>query len=159
MIYVDDSGWGSLIGGVAIGIYDSDMKKMLARIIPVKYFQGSLFIKGIYRKRAIVEFLRMYSEVSDSEHFYVCRGTILDGIYRMLISNNYDTERIEIGDPLQGFLEERFAKHLKRFGVPQKSKGAHCLSFNEQLEWVREDPSREKHVKTGWKSWQTKYKT
>lgn len=158
MIFIDDSGWGSLLGGVMIGVYDSDSKKFQSRLIPISFFQGKKFKSGLYRLKAMKLFQEMLSKCSDTEYFYVCRGTILDGIYEMLVdSYNEKVERIEIPDPLQGMLESKFASYLHRLGVPRKSDGAHCLSFDDQLKWVREDITRTKYVKTGWGSWQRKY--
>jgi len=160
MIYVDDSGWGSLLGGVMIGVYDSGSKKFQSRLIPIRYFQGKSFKNGKYRNKALDLFMEMLNASgSDTEYFYICRGTVLDYIYEMLIAN-YDYKkigRIEIGDPLQKMLESKFASYLNKLGVPRKSDGAHCLSFDDQLKWVYSDAKRIKHVKTGWNSWQTKY--
>ena len=159
MIYVDDSGWGSLLGGVMIGVYDSDTKKFYSRLIPIRYFQSSLFKSGKYRNVAAKLFMGMWNQCGDTEKFIICRGTVLDFIYNMLAENygNRKVQRLEIDDPLQTLLELSFAKSLKRYGVPQKSSGAHCLSFDDQLKWIREDPKRVKYVKTGWNSWKNKY--
>lgn len=158
MIWIDDSGWGSLIGGVMIGVYDTDSKKFQSRLIPVKYFQSKLFKSGKYRYHAMSAVGSMLSKCTDSEYFYVCRGTVLDGVYNMLSDNYGDkVERLEIKDPLQSMLEERFASYLHKLGVPRNSSGAHCLSFDDQLKWIREDIERVKYVKTGWTSWKLKY--
>ena len=160
MIEIDDSGWGSLLGGVMIGVYDNDNRKFYHGLIPVKYFQGTLFSKGTYRNKAVSIFTKILDHISLIDSITVCRGTCLDGIWEYVkngVPGVRMIDRKEIGDPLQCLLEIAFAKSLKRIGVPQRTDGAHCLSFDDQLKWVYEDPSRVKYVKTGWSSWKKKY--
>lgn len=159
MILCDDSGWGSLLGGVMIGVYDTTIKKFYSKIIPIKYFQGGTFAKGLYRTQAVNIFTELLSKCNDRDYFTICRGTVLDSIYEM-VADTYGESHVtreEIGEPLQSLLEASFAKHLKRCGVPQRTDGAHCLSFDNQLKWIYEDRERVKYVKTGWKSWKLKY--
>lgn len=159
MLQIDDSGWGSLIGGTLIGMYNTNNAKFISRLIPIKYFQGSLFSSGKYRNKACSIVQDNIHKLGEVDHIIVCRGTCLDTIYEYLLSTNeYNVvERKEIKDPLQSLLEDQFAKHLKKCGVPQRTDGAHCLSFDDQLKWVYEDLKRVKYIKTGWHSWKTKY--
>ena len=160
MIYVDDSGWGSLLGGVMIGIYDGYSFKFHKGLIPIKYFQGSTFRTGAYRHIALNIFRNALTKIKDKTWVTVCRGTCLDEIWNFVKTSTAGVQiidRQEIKDPLQSMLENSFAKSLQRYGVPQKTDGAHCLSFDDQLKWIREDPKRVKYVKTGWRSWKNKY--
>jgi hypothetical protein len=156
MIQIDDSGWGSLLGGVMIGMYNTDGRVFKCKLIPVAYFQGRKFKTGAYRDYAVKIFREMLMKIGPCGKMQICRGTVLDGIYNTNGNWKY-MERVEIGDPLQSLLEEKFAKSLEKIGVPRKSNGAHCLSFDEQLAWIKERPSRVKYVKTGWNSWSAKY--
>lgn len=159
MIQVDDSGWGSLLGGVMIGVHNTNTGVMKSKLIPVSHFQLKKFSKALYRDYATMLFLQMWLVIGDSNHFQICRGTVLDGIYNIMKHDRKKRflERVEIGDPFQSWLENRFAQTLKRVGVPRISDGAHCLSFDGQLDWVKEDPKRVRYVKTGWPSWKQKY--
>ena len=158
MIYCDDSGWGSLLGGVMIGLYNTDNNKFKCRLIPISYFQGKKFANGLYRQYAKSIFLNMYGSIGESPNFCICKGTILDAIYELVKSDKcIHVKRAEIKDPLQSWLENKFAQSLARIGVPRNSSGAHCLSFDDQLEWIKENPKRIKYVKTGWTKWKTKY--
>ena len=166
MIQIDDSGWGSLLGGVYIGIYNTDTNKMYARLIPVSYFQGVKFEKQKYLTKAL-QIARagisvLTGDNSDSGiHIQVCRGHILSHIRTWVQENAQHfskTEFVEIKDPLQTALEKKFSKLLETYGVPEgDAKGAHRISFDAMLKWIKEDPKRIKHVKTGWKSWGDKY--
>lgn len=159
MIQIDDSGWGSLLGGVMIGMYNTETKKFIAKLIPIKYFQGELFKKQKYKDEAIKIFLTSYVKLGDVDDIQICRGYVLDGLYKFLTGPGWTLKisRKEIVDPLQSLLEAKFAKHLIKCGVPKGSGGAHCLSFDDQLNWIKEDPKRIKYVKTGWNSWREKY--
>jgi hypothetical protein len=158
-IQIDDSGWGCLLGGVMIGMYNTANKRFKAKLIPISYFKGNKFKNGSYRSKAVALFLSEWPKLGNTESFQICRGTILDGIADFLTSHGWlrKVERLEIQDPLQNMLEHEFAKHLMKCGVPEGSGGAHCLSFDDQVKWVLEDAKRVKYVKTGWNSWQNKY--
>ena len=161
MLFVDDSGWGSLLGGVMIGVYDDNTRKFKAKLIPPTYFQGKKWTEALYRDKATELFLEMWIMMGSQRQLNICRGTVLDGIDRYLQYKGIGRahlKRVEIKDPLQGLLEEKFAESLMKLGVPRLSSGAHCLSFNDQLAWLKEDPKRIKYAKTGWPSWEAKYK-
>lgn len=154
-LFCDDGGWGSLLGGVAIGLYNDGNKKFLSKIIPVKYFQGKTFKKQQYLEKALDLFVDMEARIGPYSRITVCRGYILDHIWEFLqeFASADKLIRAEIKDPLQGRLELAFAAHLKKNGVPCHSGGAHGMSFEDQLAWVKADKKRIKFVKTGWPSW------
>jgi hypothetical protein len=169
MIQIDDSGWGCLLGGVMIGVYDTNSKKFKAKLIPTKFFQKT-FKGGAYRDEALKAALLAISSMGfrpsgkylKGQSIMICRGTCLDGIYDYFDSK-FNTlcleelKREEILNPLQSMLEEEFAQSLIKIGVPRKTTGAHCLTFDDQVKWAKEDKANIKHVKTGWTSWQNKY--
>lgn len=154
-VWCDDSGWGSLLGGVAIGLYNDENRKFLYQILPVKLFQGKEFVKQTYLDEALDSFTTMESRIGLHKKIVICRGFILDHIWEFLQEHAVGKRliRAEIDDPLQSLLEGAFAKSLNDIGVISKSIGAHCLSFEDQLKWVKEDKKRIKYVKTGWPSW------
>ena len=166
MIQIDDSGWGSLLGGVIIGVCDTDTNRLYSRLIPISFFQGGKFENQEYIAYALkiakagLQLLTSYPDDSGI-HIQICRGYLLSEIRSWAERNRLHytkIEHVDIKDPLQSLLEARFSKHLERIGVPAgKGKGAHRISFDEMLKWVKEDPKRIKYVKTGWKSWKQKY--
>ena len=126
----------------------------------MSYFQGSKWKSALYRDKAKDLFVDMWKSMGEQRFLRVCRGTVLDDIYLYLINKGIpldQVQRIEITDPFQSMLEEKFAQSLMKIGVPRKTTGAHCLSFEDALEWVKENPKRVKYVKTGWNSWKVKY--
>jgi hypothetical protein len=165
MIQIDDSGWGSLLGGVYIGVYNTENNKMYARLIPVSYFQGDKFKRQLYlaqaREIALQGMSAVASKESKQETIQICRGYLLLKIRKKLEEFSKwfgKIEHADIKDPLQSALEEKFSKSLARYGVPDgKAGGAHRISFDAMLDWIKEDPKRVKYVKTGWDSWKKKY--
>jgi hypothetical protein len=154
-IYVDDSGWGSLIGGVAIGLYNDENRRFLYHILPPKLFQGRAWITHKYLDEALDSFVEMVERIGEHKKIVVCRGFMLDHIWEFLqeFSLSKRLSREEIKDPLQSLLEMAFARHLENLGVPNNSGGAHCLSYDDQVKWVKKDKKRIKFIKTGWPSW------
>ena len=166
MIQVDDSGWGSLLGGVYIAVYDTVEEKMHTGLIPVSFFQGENFETGKYLDKALsiasagIQKFTGYP-TDNGIDIQICRGYALSKVRDWAERNSSHISKIEyteIGDPFQSLLETKLSKHLEKIGVPEgKGKGAHRISFDAMLDWVKEDFRRVKYVKTGWKSWQNKY--
>lgn len=159
ILSVDDSGWGCLLGGVMIGMYNSGTNKFLARLIPIKYFQGDMFQKKRYKVRTQRIFWNNWNKLGPVDQIQICRGPIFNGLR---IELQYHLVGVpvmfsEVVDPLQGWLEEKFAKHLVKLGVPRLTNGAHCLTFEDQVKWATESKERTKYVKTGWDSWKHNY--
>ena len=167
MIQIDDSGWGSLLGGVMVGVYNTETEKLYSKLIPISFFQRRNFDKQKYLIKALsiaqsgIQMLTNNNDDSGS-HIQVCRGYLLSKIRAWCEEERSKFSKIEyvdIKDPFQSLLESRFSAHLGRLGVPEgKSKGAHRISFDEMLNWIKKDPKRVKYTKTGWKSWNQKYK-
>jgi hypothetical protein len=165
-IQLDDSGWGSLLGGVLIGGYNTGTKKFFHTLLEPVYFQAPYFKRQDYKERAVWLMLENIHKIGPASKIEICRGYALDGIYhfykdmvsKVLKDTPHEIVRVEIGDPLQSYLEEKFAQHLHKFGVPQATGGAHCLSFDNQLQWIKDNPKKLKYVKTGWNSWNNKYR-
>jgi len=158
MIYIDESGWGSLVGGVAVGLYNSQTGELFSEIIPVKYFQGKEFKNKTYLTKALEIVIDGMEEILMDNKITICRGYLLTKVRDYFMRyKDFKWQTAEIGEPLQGYLETVFADHLKKIGIKAKSEGAHCLSFDDQLKWVRARKSRVKYVKTGWGSWKKKY--
>lgn len=168
MIQIDESGWGSLIGGVAIGVYNTRNKKFFSGIIPVEYFQIDKFSMGWYRLIAVSIIAtgidKVGTKLGKGEIVQICRGPCLITAKDFLLCLKdkkaiKEVQLATIKDPLQAKLEEKFSASLAKLGVPNKSGKAHRLSFDDMLAWVKRSPKKRiQYVKTGWESWQKKYK-
>jgi hypothetical protein len=159
-ILIDDAGWGDLILGVVIGALKLPDRKYLERRIPVSSFQPPNFETKRYLDDAmkiaqeIVEVMRPDSET----RFKVCSGYVLSSIRRHLQDRGFNVEEVEITGELQKMVERSYVRWCIEVGVPAERMEDE-RRFSTLLEWVAERPeTREKLVKTGWKSWRQKWR-
>jgi len=159
-ILIDDSGWGDLILGVVIGALKLPDHKYFERRIPVSSFQPPHFKNKRYLDDAIkiakeiVEVMRPDKETL----FKVCSGYVLSSIRKYLRNKGFHVEEVDISGELQERVENGYIEWCKEVGVPSEKLESerHFWMF---LNWVAEKPKiREKIVKTGWKSWQEKWR-
>lgn len=159
-ILIDDAGWGDLILGVVIGALKLPDRKYMERRIPVSSFQPPNFKKKHYLDEAveIAEEIAKVMNANKETCFRVCSGYILSSIRRHLRSLGFRVEIVEITGELQDRVEHGYVKWCIEVGVPAKNL-QDKRRFWKFLEWIGEKPKiREKLVKTGWKSWNTKWR-
>jgi hypothetical protein len=90
--------------------------------------------------------------------FQVCSGYVLSGIRRHLRDRGFKVEEVEVTGELQEKVERSYIRWCEEMGVPAE-RLIDKRRFWTFLEWVAERPwLREKLVKTGWKSWKTKWR-
>jgi hypothetical protein len=159
-IEIDDSGWGDLILGVVIGAHKLPDHKYMDRRIPVSSFQPPKFEKKQYLDDAVKiadEILKVMHPDMETR-FKVCSGFILSGIREHLAERGFHVEKVEITGELQELVERSYIQWCKDVGVPVESLRPRTR-FWTFLNWVKESPiEREKLVKTGWKSWNQKWR-
>jgi hypothetical protein len=159
-IVIDDAGWGDLILGVVIGALLLPDHKYMERRIPVSSFQPPHFQNKKYLDDAVQivqEFLEVMVQ-NKPVRFKICSGYILSGVRRYLRGRGFPVEEVEIAGELQELVEEGFSKWCEEIGVSREIQGKK-RSFWTFLEWVAQNPqNRERIVKTGWKSWQQKWR-
>jgi len=162
-IVIDDSGWGDIILGVVIGALEFPAHRYMERRIPVAYFQPPLFERKEYLARTEV-IVREIIEVMKADRatlFQVCSGYVLSAARRFLREEGYPVEEVEVTGELQERVERSFLKWCMEVGVPQDvlSPESGKNRFWALLKWVGDNPkAREGLVKTGWKSWQRKWR-
>lgn len=159
-IEIDDSGWGDLILGVVIGAHKLPDHKFMDRRIPVSCFQTPNFENKQYLDYAV----KIADEIIDimqpdrQTRFKVCSGYILSSIRKHLTEKGFLVEKVEVTGELQELVERSYIKWCKEVGVPAESLQPK-KRFWTFLNWVKENPAeRKKLVKTGWKSWNQKWR-
>jgi hypothetical protein len=160
VILIDGAGWGDLILGVVIGALNPPDPRYMERRIPVSSFQPPNFENQQYLDDTvkiadeIVEVMRPDMETT----FQVCSGYVLSSIRRHLRDRGFKVEEVEVTGELQEKVERSYIRWCKEIGVPAE-RLEDKRRFWTFLEWVAERPwLREKLVKTGWKSWKTKWR-
>ena len=162
-VLIDDSGWGDPILGVVIGVLDLPAGRYFERKILPVFFQPPRFERQDYLDRAveIVEEAIEVMKIGKEAKFRVCQGYILLKVRQYLRSQDYKVEDTVITGDLQKRIEKSFLKWCEEVGVPK-----HLLKeesgkprFWVLMNWVKENPKvRENLVKTGWKSWNERWK-
>ncbi len=160
VILIDDAGWGDLILGVVIGAIKPPDLRYMERRIPVSSFQPPNF----ENKQYLDDTVKIVDEIVDvmqpdmETNFKVCSGYVLSSIRRHLRRRGFKVEEVEVIGELQEKVERSYIRWCKEMGVP-----AEILEDKRRfwtfLKWVAERPwLREQLVKTGWKSWKTKWR-
>lgn len=164
MIQLDDSGWGSLVGGVIIGACRAESPKTqhAFREVPVAYFQGDAFRKKLYLGIAADLALELLEElaVDRDERIEVCTGYVLDAVRMKLLAERYQVIPARIGEPLQTLIEQELLDRVLAIGVVtdlETLTTKQGLYFWQCVNWLkggdmkaRALAQREKHCKTGW---------
>jgi hypothetical protein len=159
-IFIDDAGWGDLILGVVIGALKIPNHKYMVRKIPVSYFQSPKFENKEYLDYSI-KIAKEIIEVMQPDQetcFNVCSGYVLSSIREFLKKRGFVVKKVEITGELQEKVERSYKRWCREVGVPEE-KLFGKKRFWTFLEWIRQNPkTRETLVKTGWKSWNTKWR-
>jgi hypothetical protein len=159
-IVVDDAGWSDLLLGVVIGAIKPPDPRYLERRIAVSSFQPPNFKNKKYLDDAvkIAEEIIMVMQPDEETHFEVGSGYVLSSVRRYLQNRGFKVEKVGSTGELQDMVQRGYVRWCVEAGVPAellKTK----KRFWTMLEWVADRPRlRESLVKTGWASWQRKWR-
>jgi len=160
VILIDDAGWGDLILGVVVGALKLPDHRYMERRIPVTAFQSPNFERKLYLNEAvrIAEEIVQVMKPDKKTYFKVCSGYVLSRIRAYLKQRGFHVETTKIEGELQERVEKSYIDWCIEVGVPPE-KLKDKRRFYPLLEWVAERIElRERLVKTGWKSWQEKWR-
>ena len=159
-ILVESAGWSDLLLGVVVGSLKPPDPMLMERRIPTSSFQPPHFAE----KRYLEDGARIADEVvevmqpADGACFRVCSEYVLSGLRERLIDLGYNVLKAETDSHLKSLVNRGYVRWCVECGVPLdvlKEK----RRFWSMLEWVAEMPHlREGIVKTGWASWQKKWR-
>ncbi|MEM2905520.1 MAG: hypothetical protein QW057_07015 [Candidatus Bathyarchaeia archaeon] len=160
-IEIDDAGWGDLVGGCFIVVRRVETGQYYAGEVPVRLFQEPAFKEKQYLEEAwriVSEGLKAMS-VSLTEPIRVCTGYVLSQVRRNLAEEGYTVIPTRIVGETQDLAERLYVDSLRQLGIAELNVNAGGGRFRPLLEWVQKDiDGRERYVKTGWKSWRTKWR-
>ncbi len=123
-VQIDDAGYGSLLGGVVIGIYRKETGEFTHGVVPVKLFQEKDYDNDAY----LVDVCRVVEECLQRLHFHhepveLCTGNIFNDLRSWLTERGYHWQGVKITGPLQNLVEEAYGDYLNNLGVPQSLTG------------------------------------
>jgi hypothetical protein len=164
-IEVDDAGWGDLVGGVIVGGYNPLNEEFRWTEVSVEHFQGEAFSRKDYLVKARRAVNKILGDLGADKRFHMvalCTGYVFNHATRWLRQNRWRVVRRRIEGQCQELVEERFRTELVKIGVPPGmivNVPSGTNRFMQLFQWVKKDPEeRERFVKTGWSSWQSKWR-
>ncbi len=159
-ILIDASGWSDLLLGVVVCALKPPDRMVMERRIPTSSFQPPNFKNKKYLEDAV----KIANEIvavmqPDSETcFKVCSEYVLSSVIEHLQSQGFKVEKIESTGDLKQIVENGYIRWCVEKGVPEE-KLQDSRRFWTFIEWVAEKPHlRESLVKTGWASWENKWR-
>jgi len=162
-IQIDDAGTGDLLGGAFIGFFVKETNQYIFKEISLSYFQQNNFnIKFIEDLVAelIEKSLKELDFNPDCDRIEICTGNVFKKAIEMMKNNKYHFVCTKIENPLQNLVEQTYLDYLKSIGFNKEiSLIAGRDRYFQLFNWVVEDfPNREKFVKTGFPSWNLKWR-
>lgn len=163
-IEIDDSGTGDIVGDAFIGFHVVETGDIIFRRIPVELYND----KNHRERKHFSHIREMVEDGLDALNFnkeidtiQICRGSCFD-----LTRKWFDEEGIKHGPAivegkLQEAVENRFISNLRKIGIksPKLTTEAGFERYFVLFNWVtRRFPEREKYVKTGFPSWNKKWR-
>ena len=160
MILIDASGWGDLLLGVVVGALKPPQRMVMERRIPTSSFQPPNF----KNKKYLADAVKIADEIvtvmaPDSETcFNVCSEYVLSTVIDHLERKGFKVKKVESTGELKQMVEDGYVRWCVEKGVP-KQLLEDKKRFWPFLEWVAQNPHlRESLVKTGWASWEQKWR-
>ena len=159
-IVIDEAGWSDLLLGVVIGAIKPPDPRYMERRIPTLSFQPPNFDKKKYLDDAVKigEEIIEVMQPDEETHFKISSAYVLSSLRRYLQNRGFRVEKVNITGELKQMAERGYARWCVEVGVPNELL-ENKKRFWALLSWVAERPHlRENLVKTGWASWQRKWR-
>jgi hypothetical protein len=155
-LQIDDAGVGDLLDGVVVGAYRSETGEFSYDVVNVEFFQPPMFGRKAYLEEASKVVMQIIDKMrlAENERMLICSSYIFEKAVRDL-EENYGKERVTVtkitGDA-QRFVETAYLDEVRNLGYEPltEREEKRARSFFHMLRWLKKDPSRFKHAKTGW---------
>ena len=159
-ILIDAAGWSSLLLGVVIGALEPPDPMLMERRIPTTSFQSPNFQKKKYFEDSlkIAEEIVRVMQPDNSTCFKISSEYVLSALRIHLSDQGFNVKKVDNPGELRNMVERAYLRWCIEVGVPEEIL-RDKKRFWSFLQWVRENPHlREGLVKTGWASWQRKWR-
>jgi hypothetical protein len=159
-ILIDAAGWSDLLLGVVMGALKPPDPMLMERRISTSSFQPPNFKNKKYLDDAvkIADEIIEVMQPDAGTCFKVCSEYVLSSVRRHLQNRGFKVQTVQVTGELKGMVERAYIRWCVEVGAPEelfKDK----RRFWTLLEWVAELPRlRESLVKTGWASWERKWR-
>ncbi len=155
-LQIDDAGVGDLLHGVVIGAYRPTTGEFTYEIVDVEFFQQPKFGRKAYLEETSRIVMKIIDKVklAENEPVLICSSYIFEKAVREL-EEKYGKERVtvtKITGEAQRFVETAYLDEVRNLGyepLPEREE-KRARNFFDMLRWLKKDPRRFKHAKTGW---------
>ncbi len=159
-ILIDAAGWSDLLLGVVIGAIKPPNPRLMERRIPIASFQPPHFANKKYLNDAIkiVDEIIVVMQPDEKTCFKVSSEYVLSGVIKHLQQNGFNVQKVQAINDLKAMVDRGYVRWCIEAGVPEELL-LDKKRFWAFLNWVAEKPHlRESVVKTGWASWQNRWR-
>ena len=159
-ILIDAVGWGDLLLGAVIGALKPPNPMLMERRIPTSAFQPPNFKNKKYLDDSvkIADEIALVMQPDKDTCFKICSEYILSDVHKHLTNRGFNVQKVESTGELRAMVDRGYVRWCVEVGVPEE-KLVGKRRFWTLLEWVAENPHlRESLVKTGWASWERKWR-
>ncbi|TLN06677.1 hypothetical protein FDZ71_10965, partial [bacterium] len=155
-LQIDDAGVGDLLHGVVVGAYRPATGEFTYEMVDVEFFQQPKFGRKAYLEEASKIMMKIVDKMklAEDESILICSSYLFEKAVRDL-REKYGKERVTVmkitGDA-QRFVETAYLDEVRNLGYEPLSEREEkrARSFFHMLRWLKKDPRRLKHAKTGW---------
>jgi hypothetical protein len=159
-IIIDAAGWSDLLLGVVVGALKPPHPMLMERRIPTASFQPPNFQNKKYLDDAvkIADEIVAVMQPDAGTCFNVCSEYVLSSVRKHLENRGFRVQTVKATGEVKGMVERAYVRWCVEVGVPEELL-RDKRRFWTLLEWVAEMPHlREGLVKTGWASWERKWR-
>jgi hypothetical protein len=160
LILIDASGWNDLLLGVVVGALKPPDPMVMTRRISVSSFQPPNFKNKKYLDDAvkIADKIAKVMQADTETCFKICSEYVLSSVIGHLQNQGFKVQKVESTGELKQMVERAYVEWCIRKGVPREML-QDKRRFWAFIDWVAEKPNlRERLVKTGWASWERKWR-
>lgn len=160
MILIDSAGWSELLLGVVIGALKPPHPMLMERRISTTSFQPPNFRSKKYLEDSVKIADEIISVMQPTEEtcFNVSSEYVLSSLAEHIEKHGFKVNRVESTGELKQMLENAYIRWCVEKGVPKEILKDKRRFWNF-LDWIAERPNlREGLVKTGWASWEAKWR-
>jgi hypothetical protein len=159
-ILIDASGWGDILLGVVVCAVKPPNPMIMERRIPTSSFQPPQFKDKKYFDDAvkIADEIVTVMQPDKNTCIKVSSEYILSEVRKHLINCGFNVRKVENTGELKNMVDKAYLRWCAEVGVPEERLKKE-RRFWSLLEWVAQNPKlREGLVKTGWASWQRRWR-
>ena len=163
-IEIDDSGTGDLVGDAFIGFHVLETGKIIFRGIPVGLYNETNHKERNsfkYILEMVKDGLNELNFNKETDSIQICRGNCFNLVREWFDEEGIRHEPAIVEGKLQDAVEGRLVSHLRKLGVTSRklTKESGAKRYFVLFDWVAQNfPEREKFVKTGFPSWNKKWR-